>query len=291
MLRELKTFVAVAADTTFTGAGRRLGLTQSAVSAQIQRLESYLGVTLFDRVGRSALLNDAGRRVLSQAEEAIALIEGMAAGSGAARSGYLRVGAIASVQQGLLARVLPAFRQAFPDVSLRLLPGVSLNLVGQVDAGELDLALIIRPPFALPRELRWHALLREPIVLAVPAAFGESNWRVALETQPFIRYDRSSFGGRLVDGFLRRHRVSVRDAVELDEIDAMATLVRAGLGVALLPRIAGLNVEGMHLISLGAPDLYREIGAVVRQDVRDQAGGLVAELLSYLEKDGAVGVP
>src|SRR6202008_2836076 len=69
MLRELKTFVAVAHHGTFAAAGMHIGLTQSAVSAQIRNLEQALGIRLFDRTGRQALLNAAGQRALPMARE------------------------------------------------------------------------------------------------------------------------------------------------------------------------------------------------------------------------------
>lgn len=123
MLREFKTFVAVARDGTFTGAGRQLGLTQSAVSAQIRRLEDHLGVTLFDRSGKAAVLNAHGRELLPQAEELLALAEGMVNQAGGRVSGVLRIGAIASVQQDLLVHALKPFRAAYPDVRVRVVPG------------------------------------------------------------------------------------------------------------------------------------------------------------------------
>lgn len=264
MLREFKTFVAVARDGTFTGAGRQLGLTQTAVSAQIRRLEDHLGVTLFDRSGKAAVLNAHGRELLPQAEELLALAEGMVNQAGGRVSGVLRIGAIASVQQDLLVHALKPFRAAYPDVRVRVVPGVSLSLLGQVDAGEVDLVVLIRPPFTLPPELAWKVLLREPMVLAVNARMPHRPWREVLESEPFIRYDRSSFGGRLVDRFLRRHRVAVHEAVELDEIDALANLVREGLGVALLPRTRRLDGRGLRLMDLGEPDFVREIGVVGR---------------------------
>lgn len=73
MLSELRTFIAVSQYGTFSGAGARIGLTQSAVSAQMQRLEEELGFALFDRTGRSATLNDAGRETLALAEEMMTL--------------------------------------------------------------------------------------------------------------------------------------------------------------------------------------------------------------------------
>lgn len=265
MIKEFKTFIAVARDGTFTGAGAQLGLTQSAVSAQIRRLEDYLGVALFDRGARAAVLNAHGREMLPQAEELVAMAERMASAGGAGHvSGLLRIGAIASVQQDLLVRALGLFRAQYPDVRVRIVPGVSLSLLGQVDAGEVDLAVLIRPPFALPPELGWQPLLSEPVALAVPAAMPEAPWRELLATQPFIRYDRASFGGRVVDLFLKKHRIRVHEAVELDEIEAIANMVRHGLGVALLPRLRRLDMTGLRLLPLGEAAFQREIGLIGR---------------------------
>lgn len=265
MIKEFKTFIAVARDGTFTGAGAQLGLTQSAVSAQIRRLEDYLGVALFDRGARAAVLNAHGREMLPQAEELVAMAERMASAGGAGHvSGSLRIGAIASVQQDLLVRALGLFRAQYPDVRVRIVPGVSLSLLGQVDAGEVDLAVLIRPPFALPPELGWQPLLSEPVALAVPAAMPEAPWRELLATQPFIRYDRASFGGRVVDLFLKKQRIRVHEAVELDEIEAIANMVRHGLGVALLPRLRRLDMTGLRLLPLGEAAFQREIGLIGR---------------------------
>ncbi|EJO28330.1 LysR family transcriptional regulator [Achromobacter marplatensis] len=265
VIKEFKTFIAVARDGTFTGAGTHLGLTQSAVSAQIKRLEEYLGVELFDRGARAAVLNAHGREMLAQAEELVAMAERMVTTAGAGQvSGSLRIGAIASVQQDLLVDALGRFRAVYPEVRVRIVPGVSLSLLGQVDAGEVDMAVLIRPPFTLPPELGWHRLLSEPVMLAVPASLPDAPWRELLAAQPFIRYDRASFGGRVVDIFLKKHRLNVHEAVELDEIEAIANMVRHGLGVALLPKLRRLDMTGLRLVPLGEQAFHREIGIIGR---------------------------
>ncbi|NUY01354.1 LysR family transcriptional regulator [Paraburkholderia youngii] len=269
MLSELKTFIAVSQYGTFSGAGARIGLTQSAVSAQMQRLEQELGFPLFDRTGRSATLNEAGRETLALAEEMMTLYARLSERSGgAAESGMLRVGAIASAQVALLADALARFRVDRPGWRIRVVPGVSLGLLGQVDSGELDLAVIIKPPFALPSELEWRTLVAEPFVLLAPKKLvrGGRSWRELLRSEPFIRYDRASFGGRLVDRFLRRARLGVRDAVELDELQAIVQLVARGMGVALIPNTAGLGKwpAGVVALELGDATFEREIGLVLR---------------------------
>lgn len=289
MIRELRTFLAVARNGTFAGAGQRLGLTQSAVSAQIRRLEDMLGAELFERGARSANLNALGRQMVQQAKEVVGLVDRMIAHAGGGPvTGSLRVGAIASVQQALLVRALGTFRAEFPDVTVRIVPGVSLALLGQVEVAEVDLAVLIRPPFALPADLAWQTLVNEPFRLAMAADAAPLTWREALASQPFIRYERSSFGGRLVEGFLRKQRIEVHEAMELDEIDAIANLARNGLGVALLPEAEQLDLTGLRMVDLGTATFYREIGIVSRvPDAPDSVASKMAACLAQAADGGA----
>ncbi|SAK80222.1 LysR family transcriptional regulator [Caballeronia catudaia] len=267
MLRELQTFIAVARHGTFAGAGARIGLTQSAVSAQMQRLEAHLGVELFDRTGRSATLNQAGRRTLELADELLTLYARLSEPDGGdGRGGSLSVGAIASAHAALLPDAVGAFRRVLPAWRIRLVPGVSLNLLASVDAGEMDMAVLIRPPFSLPAELQWRTLVAEPFVLLAPAAKKGAHWRELIESEPFIRYDRRSFGGRQVDMFLRERRIAVRDSLEVDELPGIAQLVARGLGVALVPVSDGIGAwpRGAVALHLGDDTFHREIGLVER---------------------------
>ncbi|MBU0808223.1 MAG: LysR family transcriptional regulator [Gammaproteobacteria bacterium] len=274
MLRELKTFVAVARHGTFAAAGQQVGLTQSAVSAQMRVLEQGLGVRLFERSGRSAVLNAAGRHALPLAEQMLGLYAQMALPTSAAEwQGELKVGAIATLQTGLLPEALPRFRAAAPRVELKLVPGVSLNLLSQIDAGELDLALLIKPPFELPKELLQISLAREPFVLITPLSVTADDPLQILADQPFVRYDRRSFGGRRVNQFLREQRLTVQEALELDELEAIVRMVECGLGVSLIPR-AGLWLQRptqLRVIELGELTFHRELVAILRRAQRQPA--------------------
>ncbi|KFX70820.1 LysR family transcriptional regulator [Pseudomonas taeanensis MS-3] len=287
MLRELKTFVMVARHGTFAAAGQQVGLTQSAVSAQMRVLEQSLGVRLFDRSGRNAVLNAAGRHALPLAEQMLALYTQMALPTSAAEwQGELRVGAIATLQTGLLPEALPRFRAAAPRVELKLVPGVSLNLLSQVDAGELDLALLIKPPFELPKELLQVSLAREPFVLIAPLETDGDDPLRLLSEQPFVRYDRRSFGGRRVSQFLREQRLNVREALELDELEAIVRMVECGLGVALIPR-AGLWLQRptrLRVLELGELTFHRELVGVLRRAQRQPALECLLHCLAEVAK-------
>ncbi|OLP44957.1 LysR family transcriptional regulator [Rhizobium oryziradicis] len=264
MISELKTLVAVSRFGTFSAAGDRIGLTQAAVSGQIKRLEDHIGVALFARTGRSAVMNAEGLRVLEQAKAIISMFEALTRAGEGDLVGSLKIGTIASVQSTLLARALVSFRSRFARHHLHIAPGISLNLFDQVDAGELDLAVVIKPSHGVPKELSWTPLVQEPYELAIRAELDSRDWMSILRQQPFIRYERTSFGGRQVDRFLKSQSLAVQDSMELDDLQAILALVGKGLGVAILP-ITESNMPlplGVQTIPLGDHRLIREIGIV-----------------------------
>lgn len=267
MIREIRTFLEVAKRGTFAAAGQQVGLSQSAVSSQIKNLEDALGMPLFDRTARSASLNAAGNRAVPIAEQILELFQAM--GSPESLDGYrgeLHIGAIGSVQTGILPAALLKLRQEAPNIDAKLVPGVSINLLSQLDAGALDVAIIIRPPFALPKELHCEVIAREAFVLIAPHEVAGDDPRQLLEQQPFVRYDHASFGGRLVTQFLREQRIQVRQVLELDELDAIVKMVENGLGVSLVP-LAGLWLEQrdkVRVIELGEQVFYRELVVIER---------------------------
>ena len=267
MIRELKTLVAVAREGTFAAAGDRIGLTQAAVSAQMQRLEAELGFALFDRTGRSARLNSMGHQTLAQAQELIRLYDNLGSRNvGRSASVFVNIGAIASVQRSLLPDVLAKFHKQCRGCRTRVLPGLSMELLDLVDAGEIDMAAIIRPPFSLQSDLRWTTLAREPFRLLVPRPVDGDDWAELLSSQPFVRYDRASFGGRQVDRFLRAAHLSVQEVCEVDELDAIVRLVANGVGIALVPQTATRRrwPAAVRAIDLGHHTFHRDIGLVHR---------------------------
>lgn len=271
MLRELKTFIAVTRHGTFAAAGMHLGLTQSAVSAQIRHLEQVLGVRLFDRTGRQALLNPAGARALPMAKEMLKIFQRMSEPMEISEyRGELKIGAVSTAQTGLLPQALLHLRNAAPTVEPKLIPGASLELLSLVDAGELDLAIMIRPPFELPKELHIQVLRQEPFVLIVPEDLPGVDPLQLLATYPQVRYDRTSFGGRLVSRFLREQQLEEQIALELDEVEAIVKMVENGLGVSLIPQ-AGLWLERdakVRILPLGALTFHREMVLLSRYSQR-----------------------
>ncbi|WP_333989831.1 LysR substrate-binding domain-containing protein [Pseudomonas sp. S3(2024)] len=267
MIKELKTLIAVAREGTFAAAGNKIGLTQAAVSAQIQRLETELGFEIFDRKGRSAHLNKMGHQILLQAQELLRLYDDLGSTAlGQPTNILINIGAIASVQRSYLPDALAKFHQQCPQCRTRVIPGLSMEMVNLVDAGEIDMAVIIRPPFSLQSDLRWTTLAREPYRLIVPRELEGNDWSELLSSQPFIRYDRSSFGGRQVDRFLRQMHFTLQEVCELDELEAIIKLVEKGVGIALVPQTEPHQEwpAGVRAIDLGQHTFHRDIGLVHR---------------------------
>ncbi|MFJ2993738.1 LysR family transcriptional regulator [Pandoraea sp. NPDC087047] len=303
MIRYLKTFVTAAETASFSAAGARLGLTQSAVSAQIQRLEDDLGVQLFERTGRAVSLSDDGRRLLAQAQGVIAGYQAMRGEAGAfgaqAALAPIHVGAILTVQLGLLPGAVQRWTSLGAMPHLDIVPGMSVQLLAQLDAKELDLAVMIRPRIGVPADMKWLTLMEEPYVAIAPKGTRGTvaDWATAL---PFVRYNRRSYGGDLVERYLRRHRLWVREGIELDEPEVILRMVRARLGWSIVPAtLIGLPVDGgvasasaksargsapgVQVLPLSGVPLMREIGVLVRQSALKRAP--VATLMKCLTEE------
>lgn len=294
MIKELKTLIAVAREGTFAAAGHRIGLTQAAVSAQMQRLEAELGFEIFDRKGRTAHLNKMGQQILLQAQDLLRLYDNLGSTAvGLPPSVLVNIGAIASVQRSYLPDALARFHQRCPYCRTRVIPGLSMELVNLVDTGEIDMAVVIRPPFSLQSDLRWTTLALEPYRLIVPRDVAGDDWTQLLNSQPFIRYDRSSFGGRQVDRFLRQMHFNLREVCELDELEAIIKLVENGVGVALVPQTSPDFAwpAGVRAFDLGPHTFHRDIGLVHRaRETFTEPVRVLAELIStQLKPDNAQG--
>lgn len=264
MIRELKTLIAVAQEGTFAAAGNKIGLTQAAVSAQMKRLEQELGIALFERKGRAAILTQRGQETLKQAHTLLTLYSTLGAATAGPATQRVNIGAIASIQRTLLPDALAHFHHAYSECRTRVVPGLSMELVNQVDAGELDMAVIIRPPFSLHSDLRWTPLAHEPFRLIVPRHIEGDQWRELIVRQPFVRYDRASFGGRQVERFLRANHCNVREVCEVDELEAIVKLVAKGVGVALVPQAIAQQrwPAEVRAIDLGERTFHRDIGLI-----------------------------
>jgi DNA-binding transcriptional LysR family regulator len=262
-LRFLRTFLAVARYGSFSEAAERVALTQAAVSFQMRTLEEELGRELFDRSGRLAILNAAGRDVLPEVKHLIDLYDRMRLprkpGPGEL-AGSVAFGAIVSCM-GTLSKVVSKLKREHDGLDVRLFSGKSSELASKVDSGELDAALVVESG-RRAASMRWTPLYEEPLmVLASKSAPGETVQEV-LELSPFLRFDRTQRTGLQIDRVLRRMNVHVHDFLELNAIETVVELVRQEVGVTLLPLLKSAQwASARDLRTLPLPD---DIGPIVR---------------------------
>lgn len=235
--RFLETFLLVVEHGSLAEASRRLSLTPSAVAQRMQALEEEFGVALLLRSGRRVMPTEAGHAILADTRALVTearRLRSLASCENAA--GELRIGAISTALTGLLPKALTSLLAEQPSLEIFLEPGQSAELYESVNAGRIDAAILVRPPFAIQKTLEWRLLRDEALVLLAPAALQETSVEALLRSQPFLRYDRRSWGGRLADQCLSALGIAVEERAELDSLEAISVMVDAGLGVSIVPR-------------------------------------------------------
>ncbi|MCO5089764.1 LysR family transcriptional regulator [Bosea sp. (in: a-proteobacteria)] len=263
--RFLESFTTVVESGSLAEAARRLNLTPAALAQRIRALERELGVHLLARTGRTVKPTEAGAAILPRSRlflREVRDLRALAAGEDIA--GELRLGAISSALTGILPDVLQGLSTRYENLDLYVVPGTSKNLYADILGGDIDAAVVVEPPFPLPKTCGWQMFREEPLVLITPAAMERTEVKDILRREPFIRYDRNHWGGRYSDAYLRKLRIRPKERFELDALDAIAVLVDRGLGVSLVPDWSPPWPEGLALNKLRLPGsvLGRRIGLI-----------------------------
>ncbi|MER6633351.1 LysR substrate-binding domain-containing protein [Streptomyces sp. NPDC000987] len=277
-LQQLQYFVAVAETRHFTRAAELVHVAQPSLSQQIKALERELGADLFLRARGNISLTDAGeallplaRRILADAETARYEVQELVQ----LRGGRVRLGATPSLCTGLLPEVLRAFHDRYPGIRLLIEEGGSHDLVRELARGALDLALVVLPLPTPSPALTTVELLREDLVVVsspeAPAPGGPDRRtvRVAdLEGERLVMFRHGYDLRELTVAACRAEGFEPDFAVEGGEMDAVLGFVRAGLGVAVVPRmVAARSGRGLRVTPLARPGLHRTIALAHRSDV------------------------
>ena len=261
--RFLESFVAVVDNGSIAEAARRLHLTPAAVAKRIRALEGQFGARLIARSGRAVRSTEAGVAILDRARNFLTEARDlkMVATNGKP-SGEFRLGAMTTAVSALLPDLMIVWTQKYPQVELRMMRATSADLYHRVLASDLDAAIIAEPPFTIPKTCDWLFLCEQPLVVLAPAATSVRDPHRLLKTEPFIRNERTSWAGRLIDSYLRRSGISPHERFELSGIDLIAVLVDRGLGVSLMHDSGPLWLEGLSLAKIPVPDnaFARRIG-------------------------------
>lgn len=270
-LLSLRYFQAVARHQHISRAAEELRVAQPSVSRSIIRLESELGISLFDRQGRRIRLNEHGAAFLRRVERTLAeLDDARREMADAAGAGPGRV-AVAAETLLQLAGVLAAFRAQRPGVSVRLFQASLTSMRRHLRAAEVDFVLASQP-LAGP-ELCSVELAREEVLLAVPPwhplAGRESVAVTELADEEFVSTRAGHWQRTLLDRLFAREGLTPQVVCEGDEAAATPELIGAGLGIGLMPAVArrALGESGqVAWLRLDAADCHRTLTLVWRQD-------------------------
>lgn len=284
-LRQLQTLVAVADTGSFAAAAGVVNLTPSAVSQQIQSLEGELGAQIFDRKTRPRQLNAQGEELVRAARSVVqTMTEARMAISGGRTAGVLKFGAIRTVSMRLVPQAFAGMRQLYPDLTFELSVGMSERLMVDVAAGRLDAALVAEH-VGVPASLSWSPVLNEPLVLVAPPQHAWRSDLSLLQELPFIRYVTDVPLARQIDTELSALSVVPKEIVVSNTMPAVVGLVEAGMGVAIVPKIATLRTtaDTLHCRPFCEGAITRRVGVVQRQV--SSRSKVLAELRQLLFKE------
>lgn len=241
--RQLKTFQMTARVRSFSGAAEILNYAQSTVSSQIQSLEQELGVQLFDRLGKQVSLTNAGQRLLGYAEQILKLgdeAQQVIAGS-EIPAGTLTIGAPESLCVYRLPPVLRRYRDQYPQVRIALQPGSCLDLRRSSRDGQIDIVFTLEP-LVRSEELHVEVVRAEPIVLLAhpdhPLTGRTEVYATDLRDEPVLLTEATCSYRKLFVDALASADVRPGTELEFNSVEAIKQCVMAGMGIAVLPRVA-----------------------------------------------------
>lgn len=265
-LKSLRTLIAIADHGNFSAAGAAVGLTQSAVSLRVKSLEQELGTPLFDRSRRPHVLNERGLSLVRRSREILRnCAELKRSVTEHDRTGLLKLGVIPTVSTGILPQALKALRSSHPNLVVELTNGLSSELAPKVYKGSLDVA-IVSEPAQLSTGLSWHPFASETLMVIAPRRAVERTDVDLLTAWPFIRFQRATWAGQLIEANLRDRNISVRSNMEMDSLEAISAMVAAGLGVSVVPRRAVPRPfpPQIRSVQFGARPVNRVVGLIDR---------------------------
>jgi DNA-binding transcriptional LysR family regulator len=271
-IRELRTFIAAAETGSFTRAGGRLQISQSAVSQQMRLLEESLGAPLFTRRAREVSLTQAGSVLLPYARQIVAKLDEARAVVSDYESlgrGRVVIGAGGAVCHHLLPQLLKEFSERFAKVEIQVISGFSNETLQRTLDGAVDLGIVVLPlqhTGTVTTELGRDEL----VAIAPPTHRWVELARVRARDfvdEPLVVYERNSHTFHIIERFLLEEGVFPRFAMEISDLEAVKRMVEAGLGVAVMATwMIREEIRRGSLIArpVGARGLYRSWGLLHR---------------------------
>ncbi|WP_295684992.1 LysR family transcriptional regulator [uncultured Nevskia sp.] len=288
-LRQLKYFIAVAEERSFSRAALRLHVSQPPLSTQLKALEDELGVRLLDRTNRGVSLTAAGQVFFDEMRAVLARLERgkeMARNAGRGDVGSLSIGFVSIADYGILPPALKEFRSLYPRVEVHLHELTTDAQVREIRAARLDLGIGLGPLDA--PDLHFEAVAQELLLLAAPTGHRLTRGDKAVDlkamaNESFIVPPRDIAPGLfdLIIGQCRAAGFAPRITQQARQMQTVISLVACGMGFALVPAsVQNLRRQGVQYRPLQGPAATIELGILRPRDDDDPVSrNFVATLL------------
>jgi DNA-binding transcriptional LysR family regulator len=267
-LRQLEIIRAIADSGSFTAAGDKLHVSQSAISRQILLLEEELGEPVFHRIGRRIRITPAGESLLRLSHRVFQdLHDTVSAISDKQESlrGTMRLVGGMTVCLYVFPVLLAEVRRIHPHLDLKITVGSAERSIAMLRSGAGDLGLLSLPIEA--SDLISVPVLQEELLLitypAHPLAKRRPITAADLTRQSFILFETGSITRRLVEEFFTRERIEPEIVMETENVEIIKAMVRNGLGISVIPwQAAAADVRAKHLFCsrIAGQSLVRQTG-------------------------------
>ena len=285
-LVELRTFLAVAEEKSFSAAAQRLFITQPAISKRIQSLESHLGTPLFDRIGKRVYLTEAGSLLIDRAETMLRLAkdtEKEIFNLNDTISGRLNLATSHHIGLHRLAPVLKDFSQRYPDVQLDIQFEDSEVAYQMVRSGQVELAVVTLNPddTDLDADLKANCIWRDPLVFVSSASEPLATTLQMLAAQPCILPGQATYTGRIVMDRFARAGLTLKPTLSTNYLETIGMLVSVGLGWSVLPRSM---IGDLSALEVNCEPISRSLGSVIngKRTLSNSASAFLTVLEDYI---------
>ncbi len=289
-LRQLEMFVAVADNSSFTGAGRQLHVAQSAISRKIGLLEYELGERLFRRVNKKIFITPAGeaflryaRRILQDLRNAAMEISEFSR----LEWGELRIGGGLIACIYILPPILERFKAVHPRIELQIVTGSTDALLSKLRDNTIDVG-VLTLPIAAP-DLQIVPLLQEEMVVVVSrknAALSNKQWIPAEEIakHPLITFPRETNTRAVLDTFFKEAGITPHILMEAENVAMIKPLIKINMGIGIIPFAAvedEVKRKELHCVRVRGHQLQRQMGLVYLKS--DHVPKILEELIGLFK--------
>lgn len=286
-VRRIMTLVSLADTTSFRRTAHELKLSQPSVSAHIRDLESYFGVPLVQRTTRRVSLTAEGTALAARARRAFEELD-MASQDlrdvAAVHRGRVVLACIPPMMTSIIPNAVRKLAESYPAIEIEIRDVLSAQIEQLVERGEADIGIGPQPR---SKQLSFTRLLRDPFVAAVPADHALAHRKAVnlheLVKHPLVLTTVDANARSTVDRMLQRIRPLTPPRFEVVHNFSVGRLVAVGLGVTILPSMAipGLGTQGIRIVQIKSPRIFRDIGITTRPKYRPSPS--VRTLLSVLQ--------